>query len=118
LTVAPIEELLGVVRARASTQAKRVEFEFAPDEFHRANYSGGVGYHLWLSNPDADFRIDGMYEINEYFVEFLRATFACGAFRGRIESMAEDESRVEKVALRLQLVDVLAVTSWQSSGCT
>ena len=108
MTVAPVEKLVRVVRGYASTQAERVEFDFAPDEFHKANYSGGASYHLWLPNPDVDFRIDGMYEINEYFVEYLRATVACGGCRGRVQPTAGDESRVEKVAPRLQLVDVLA----------
>jgi hypothetical protein len=63
LVVASVEELPRVVRAYTPTQAKRVEFPFAPDEFHKANDSGGEDYHLWLPNPDADFRIEGMYEI-------------------------------------------------------
>ena len=75
LVVAPVDDLLSVVRTYAPTQAKRVEFAFAPDEFHKANYSGGDDYHLWLPNPDADVRIEGMYEIEEYFVAYLRATF-------------------------------------------
>ena len=108
LVVAPVEDLLSVVRAYAPTQAKRVEFVFAPDEFHKANYSGGDDYHLWLPNPDADFRIAGMYEINEYFVAYLRATFASGGFRGRVELIPEDESRVRKVAPQLHLIDALA----------
>lgn len=108
LVVAPVEELLRAVQAHASTQAKRVEFILAPDEFHKADYSGGENYHLWLPNPDADFRIEGMYEINEYFVEYLRATFASGGFRRRVEPMADDESRAQKVVPRLQLIDVLA----------
>ncbi len=58
LVVAPVEKLLQVVRAYASTQAKRVEFTFAPDEFHKASYSGGENYHLHLPNPDADFHIE------------------------------------------------------------
>lgn len=108
LVVAPVEDLLSEVRAYAPTQAKRVEFTFAPDEFHKANYSGGENYHLWVPNPDADFRIEGMYEINEYFVDYLRATFASGGFRGRAEVMPEDESRVRKITPQLHLINTLA----------
>jgi hypothetical protein len=108
LVVAPVEELLRTVRASASTQAQRVEFTFAPDEFHKAIYSGGENYHLWLPNPAADFRIEGMYEIDEYFVEYLRATFAFGGFRGHVETLPDDDQRCRKVAPQLQIVQALA----------
>jgi hypothetical protein len=96
------------VRAYAPTQAQHVEFTFAPDEFHKANYSGGENYHLWLPNPDADFRIEGMYDINEYFIEYLRATFAFGGFRGRVETPPDDDQRCQKVAPQLEIVQALA----------
>jgi hypothetical protein len=108
LVVAPVGDLLAKVRAFASTHATRIEFVFAADEFHKANYSGGENYHLWLPNPDADFRVEGMYEINEYFVAYLRATLASGGFRGRVEAAPEDESRIRKVAPQLRLIDALA----------
>jgi hypothetical protein len=108
LVVAPAADLLSDVHGHVSTQAKRVEFTFAPDEFHKANYSGGENYHLWLPNPNADFHVEGMYEIDEYFVEYLRATFISGGFRGRVEPIAGDESRVRKVAPQLKVIDTLA----------
>jgi hypothetical protein len=108
LVVAPVEKLLRIVQAYASTQAHRVEFTFAPDEFHKANYSGGENYHLWLPNPNADFRIEGMYDIDEYFVEYLRATFAFGGFRGRVDTLPDNNQRCRKVAPPLQIVQALA----------
>jgi hypothetical protein len=66
---------------------------FAPDEFHKAGYSGGENYHAQLPCDAPDFKITGMYEINEYFVEYLRETFRFGGFRGRVvfHETAEDQ---------------------------
>jgi hypothetical protein len=103
LVVAPLTKL---VEAEAS--AGRVYFCFAADEFHKANYSGGENYHVWLPDPRADFEIVGMYEIEERFVEYLRATFSWGGFRGRVETLEEDESRCRKVAPKLGVVRSLS----------
>lgn len=108
LVVAPVEEWLRTVRADAPPQAPHVEFTFAPDEFHKANYSGGENYHLWLPHPAADFRIEGMYDLNEYFIAYLRATFAFGGFRGRVEPLPDDDQRCHKVAPQVQIVPALA----------
>jgi hypothetical protein len=64
-------------------------YYFAPDEFHKANYSGGENYHVRLPDPAADFRIWGMYGLEEYFVTYLRASFAYGGFRGRLGAEGE-----------------------------
>jgi hypothetical protein len=40
----------------------------ACDEFHKAKYSGGENYHVRLPDPAADFPIQGIYGIDEYFV--------------------------------------------------
>ena len=60
---------------------------FACDEFHKANYSGGENYHVALPEPRADFPIMGMYGIDEFFIQYLRATFAGGGFRGRVRQV-------------------------------
>jgi hypothetical protein len=67
---------------------------FAPDEFHKANYNGGENYHVWLPDPNADFRIIGMYEIDENFVSYVRATLAHGGFRGKVERGTVPRRRV------------------------
>jgi hypothetical protein len=103
LVVAPLTEL---VESEAS--AGRVYFCFAADEFHKANYSGGENYHVWLPDPRADFEIVGMYGIDERFVEYLRATFSWGGFRGRVKTLEEDESRCRKVAPKLDVVRSLS----------
>lgn len=103
LVVAPLTEL---VEMEAS--AGRVYFCFAADEFHKANYSGGENYHVWLPDPRADFEIVGMYEIEERFVEYLRATFSWGGFRGRVDTLEEDESRCRKVAPKLGVIQSLS----------
>jgi hypothetical protein len=77
----------------------------AQDEFHKANYSGGENYHVALPDARADFPILGMYDINEFFVPYLRATFAGGGFRGRSEA---DEERAWKVMADLEVTRMLA----------
>jgi hypothetical protein len=77
----------------------------APDEFHKARYSGGENYHVALPDPRADFPILGMYDIDEFFVAYLRATFAGGGFRGRCEA---DEERAWKVMPDLEVTRLLA----------
>jgi hypothetical protein len=62
---------------------------FAADEFHKAGYSGGDNYHVVLPDARADFPIWGMYEIDEFFVPYLRATFAGGGFRGKIREIGD-----------------------------
>jgi hypothetical protein len=104
LVVAPLTELVEV----AAASAGRVYFCFAADEFHKANYSGGENYHVWLPDPRADFEIVGMYEIEERFVEYLRATFSWGGFRGRVDTLEENESRCRKVAPQLGVVRSLS----------
>jgi hypothetical protein len=104
LVVAPLS-LIGDEKRK---QGGRVYFCFAPDEFHKANYSGGENYHVWLPDPRADFEIVGMYEIEETFVEYLRATFANGGFRGRVETLPDDESRCRKVAPTFDVLQLLA----------
>ncbi len=104
LVVASIWELQEQVR----NQPGRQYFCFAPDEFHKANYSGGENYHVSLPNPDADFRIEGMYDIEEYFVEHLRYSCAYGGFRGRVEPLPEDEECSRKAKPQLRIVEALA----------
>jgi hypothetical protein len=77
----------------------------ALDEFHKANYSGGENYHAALPDSRADFPILGMYEIDEFFVPYLRATFAGGGFRGRVDA---DEERAWKVLPDLTITRELA----------
>jgi hypothetical protein len=62
----------------------------APDECHKAIYSGGMNYHVLLPDDGADFRIYGMIMseqslFGEYFVDYLRETFRGGGFRGTVE---------------------------------
>lgn len=79
------------LRLDANEGARRPNWFFiAPDEFHKANYSGGENYHVALPDPSADFPIHGMYDIDEFFVPYLRATLANGGFRGKVE--CEDET--------------------------
>ena len=67
----------------------------APDECHKANYSGGMNYHVLLPDNGADFRIYGMIcnevdQFGDWFVDYLRETFRGGGFRGGI-AMDDDE---------------------------
>lgn len=70
-------------------------YQFADDEYHKACYSGGEGYHVTLPNPGADFVILGMCidpvgERSESFVTYLRNACLGGGFRGR---MPDEEMR-------------------------
>jgi hypothetical protein len=80
-------------------------FFFAPDEYHKANYSGGENYHVALPDPSADFPIQGMYGIDELFVPYLRATLSNGGFRGKVACEGE---KCWKVAPALELTKTLA----------
>ena len=87
----------------------RVTFYFAPDEFHKAGYSGGENYHLTLPDASADFHILGMYGLDEPFVEHLRASLTGGGFRGKLEPPdATDAAQLYKAAPRSALIDSLA----------
>jgi hypothetical protein len=81
-------------------------FFIAPDECHKANYSGGENYHVALPDSAADFPIQGMSGIDELFVPYLRATLANGGFRGKIECEGENCWKVEP---GLELTLTLAV---------
>jgi hypothetical protein len=104
LYVAPIAELI----REAEKWPRQFRFCFAPDEFHKASCSGGENYHVALPNPAADFLIDGMYEIVETFVEYLRASFANGGFRGRVETLPDNDQACRKVVPKLSICGALA----------
>jgi hypothetical protein len=87
LVVHPIQEILDELAAKP----KKLYFCFAPDEFHKANYSGGENYHLNLPNLAADAPVLGMYGVDETFVEHLRVCFRFGGFRGHIECEPEGD---------------------------
>jgi hypothetical protein len=81
-------------------------FFLAPDECHKANYSGGENYHVALPDSAADFPIQGMSGVDELFVPDLRATLANGGFRGKIQCEGENCWKVEP---GLELTRTLAV---------
>ena len=66
-------------------------FFLAPDEFHKANYSGGENYQVALPDARADFPL---IPLDEFFISYLRETFAGGGFRGRKSRPALDLTRV------------------------
>jgi hypothetical protein len=82
-----------------------VAWFFACDEFHKANYSGGANYHVLLPDAGADFRIYGMADNREFFVDYLRFTFEGGGFRGQSDA---NEERGWKVLPGLRLTNRLA----------
>jgi hypothetical protein len=77
---------------------------FAPDEFHKADYSGGENYGVALPCPEIDFFITGMYGIEETFVRHLRETIAHGGFRG----MMDDDNRPAKNHPAGELIEFLS----------
>jgi hypothetical protein len=103
LVVHPIEEIIDELTARP----KKLHFCFAPDEFHKANYSGGENYHVNLPEPAADAPILGMYGVAETFVEHLRYCFRFGGFRGHIECEPQGE-KGWKIPPRVRIAQALA----------
>jgi hypothetical protein len=71
---------------------------FAPDEFHKANYSGGEDYNLFVPDGGADFRIRDLFlgeaedeeEDREWFVDYLRNVFRGGGFRGKYDHESDE----------------------------
>ncbi|MBZ9750157.1 hypothetical protein K7W42_04690 [Deinococcus sp. HMF7604] len=55
--------------------------EFAPDEWHKDDTSGGPPYAIHLPNASADARVEYEWH-NTTFVSYLRECFACGGFPG------------------------------------
>jgi hypothetical protein len=75
--------------ARWEAEHGKRSWFLAPDECHKADYSGGMSYHVLLPDEGADFRIYGMIMskvdlFGEYFVGYLRETFRGGGFRGTV----------------------------------
>ncbi len=105
LVVHPVRDILAALAKKPG--ATKLYFCFAPDEFHKANYSGGENYHLDLPDPAADVPILGMYGVEETFVQHLRECFRFGGFRGHIES-EEDGDTSWKVPPRMTITRELA----------
>jgi hypothetical protein len=93
------------VEAKVPGLDGRIYYCFASDEFHKADYSGGENYHVWIPDHNVDFPIRGMYNIDELFVVYLRTTFQNGGFRGKCEA---DEDKAWKVLPDLKLTRELA----------
>ncbi len=94
LVVFPIDTLIAKIDATPTLAPKRAYFCFAPDEFHKANYSGGENYHLWLPDLNADCPIYGIYDWGqEYFLEHLRICCLHGGFRGAIIHTGDQSSK-------------------------
>jgi hypothetical protein len=89
---------------------KRAWF-LAPDECHKANYSGGMNYHVLLPDAGADFPIYGMISSEEshfgdYFIDYLRETFRGGGFRGTVEQ--RDDGTLHRAPPDLEITHRLA----------
>ena len=103
IQVFPLVEL----HAQSKRMGEAVYFCFANDEFHKANYSGGENYHVELPEEAADFRIVGMYGVDEYFVDYLRETCRFGGFRGKIELDPDDPGVALKPGSKLAICEEL-----------
>ncbi|MFH2115618.1 MAG: hypothetical protein ABIJ86_14060, partial [Spirochaetota bacterium] len=77
---------------------------FAPDEFHKANYSGGENYHVTMPNEKVDFEIEGMYGIKEKFVDYLRESIRYGGFRGKVSTIFDIDIAV-KIPPQLEAIN-------------
>jgi hypothetical protein len=101
LGVAPIQDLHKEAcqwQTVAERAAPRLYFCWAEDEYHKAHYSGGENYHVWLPDPAADFRVAGYYEIDQYFVAYLRASCASGGFCGTVEPWFDGDRGGQRIA--------------------
>lgn len=72
---------------------------FAPDDYHKANISGGAPYGVEIVGP----AVDGLCKpVEMYFVDYLNEAFAAGGFPGALVS----EGYVEPpVGLREELAE-------------
>jgi hypothetical protein len=83
----------------------RLKCWLAPDECHKANYSGAEDYHVYLPEPAVDFALVGawvespestlmkakeylwpdVFGPSEFFISHLRRCFSNAGFRGRTD---------------------------------
>jgi hypothetical protein len=70
--------------------------EIAPDEFHKANISGGSPYSVALPNDAADALVLDEWH-NTTFVNYLRICFRWGGFPG-FERLPENERPTDLIA--------------------
>ena len=88
----------------ADWQAERAEFgegeafrvEIAPDEYHKANISGGAPYSIALPKKSIDARLLGEWH-NTMFVNYLRIAFRFGGFPG-FERLPDNERPDDLIA--------------------
>jgi len=105
-----IEPLIDTYATWDANHGKRSWF-LAPDECHKANYSGGMNYHVLLPDDGADFRVYGMIMseeslFGEHFVDYLRQTLRGGGFRGTVD--VHDDSVTGRVLPDLDIARRLA----------
>lgn len=89
---------------------------FAADEYHKANYSGGENYNLFIPDSGADFRIHDLFmgesedeELDrEWFVDYLRITFTGGGFRGKFNYGESNQDPPTKAPPSSTLIDQLS----------
>jgi hypothetical protein len=82
----------------AEGAAPHLYFCWAADENHKAHYSGGENYHVWLPDPAADFCISGYYEIDQYFVAYLRSSCASDGFCETVEPWFDGDRGGQRIA--------------------
>lgn len=70
--------------------------EIAPDEYHKANISGGSPYSIAIPNASADARLRDEWH-NTTFVNYLRIAFRFGGFPG-FERLPDDERPDDLIA--------------------
>ncbi len=75
--------------------------EFAPDEYHKEDISGGPPYAITLPNTSADARVEHEWH-DTTFVAYLRECFACGGFPGLARLPGGLPAEVRQLALGLQ----------------
>ena len=81
LVVAPIEEMLQMIESFGMEGDDELGLWIAPDDFHKANVSGGEPYTIKIPDPKADGPF--LYEFhNTTFVKYLRIAFQWGGFPG------------------------------------
>jgi hypothetical protein len=72
------------------------ELALAPDDFHKANISGGDPYGMEVPNAAADGVFLDWH--NAYFVDYLRTAFQWGGFPGWERSARRPQSELNYLA--------------------
>ncbi len=81
LVVDPLRVVLEIIESFGDGGGEEIALWLAPDEYHKANFSGGEPYAITIPNASADALFENEWH-NTTFVTYLRKAFEWGGFPG------------------------------------